>query len=208
MSDLVDRGMMARCIELSRAAIREGEYPFGSVVALGGEIVAEAINSAKRDGDVSRHAEVIALALARKKLAPHEMARATLYSNVEPCAMCSYCIREAWIGRVVFALKSPVMGGVSKWNILRDAGIASRVPVFGPAPEVVAGLLAGEAQQVWREWNPLAWQVIQMGEILTAQDTAGGGVEMLPADRPSVWQRAAIALTRLARPRARQGKRR
>jgi tRNA(adenine34) deaminase len=205
--DIVDRAMMERCIELSRSAILEGEYPFGSVIALGGRIVAEAINSAKRERDVSRHAEVIALAQAQKLLSPQELAQATLYSSVEPCAMCSYCIREAWVGRVVYALSSPVMGGVSKWNILRDAGIANRVPVFGPAPEVVIGVLSREARQVWREWSPLAWQVIQMAEILTARDLQGEDVKVLAADKPAGWQRVAFALTRFMQTRSKRTKR-
>jgi tRNA(adenine34) deaminase len=206
LSDIVDRAMMERCIELSRTAISEGEYPFGSVIAIGSRIVAEAINRTKRENDVSRHAEVIALAQAQKLLSLQELARATLYSSVEPCAMCSYCIREAWIGRVVYALSSPIMGGVSKWNILRDAGIASRVPVFGPAPEVVIGVLSKEVQQVWKEWSPMAWQVIQMAEILTAQDLQGGEVKVLTADKPAGWQRIAFALTRRMQLRSRHTK--
>ena len=183
--------MMERCIELSRAAIREGEYPFGSVIAIGSRVVAEAINCAQRERDVSRHAEVIALGKAQKLLTQQELAQATL------------CIREAWIGRVVYALNSPVMGGVSKWNILRDAGIANHVPVFGPAPEVVIGVLSKEVQQVWKEWNPLAWQMIQMAEILTAQDIQGQEVKVLVADKPAGWQRLAFALTRLMQMRSR-----
>jgi tRNA(adenine34) deaminase len=48
-----------------------------------------------RDGDVSRHAEVIALSDARKTLGRKALRGATLYTNVEPCAMCSFCLREA-----------------------------------------------------------------------------------------------------------------
>ncbi len=196
--------MMARCIELSRAAIGEGEYPFGSVIAIDGRIVAEAMNRTVKEGDVSRHAEVIALSQAQKALSRREFARATLYSNVEPCAMCSYCIREAWVGRVVYALRSPIMGGVSKWNILRDTEIARRIPVFGPAPEVVTGVLSKEVQQVWQAWNPLAWQVIRMAGILTAGDQQGEDVKVLAAHRPPAWQRMVFALTRLAHTRSRQ----
>ena len=66
--------------------------------------------------------------------------RCTLYSNVEPCAMCSYCIRETRIRKVVYAIRSPIMGGHSKWRILQDPQISSVIPeVFGgrrrsPAP--------------------------------------------------------------------------
>lgn len=195
---------MARCVELSRTAIGDGEYPFGSVIALDGRIVAEATNRTVKEGDVSRHAEVIALSQAQKALSKSELARATLYSNVEPCAMCSFCIREAWVGRVVYALRSPIMGGVSKWNILRDTEIARRIPVFGPAPEVVIGVLSKEVQQVWRAWNPLAWQVMRMAEILTAEDPQGQDVKVLAADRPPAWRRMVFALTRLAHTRSRR----
>ncbi len=119
LREATDEAMMARCIELSRDAIGQGEYPFGTVIAAGGQIVAEAVDRTIREGDVTCHAEVIALSIAQKALGRRALREATLYSNVEPCVMCSYCIREAWIGRVVFALGSPVMGGLSKWNILR-----------------------------------------------------------------------------------------
>ncbi len=198
--------MMARCIELSRAAIGEGEYPFGSVIAIDGRIVAEATNATVKESDVSRHAEVIALSRAQKALSKSEFGRATLYSNVEPCAMCSFCIREAWVGRVVYALRSPIMGGVSKWNILRDTEIARRIPVFGPAPEVVIGVLSKEVQQVWRAWNPLVWQVMQMAGILIAEDPVGENVKVLPAGRPPAWQRMVFALTRLAHTRSRRAR--
>src|SRR3978361_676510 len=102
--EAMDRKMMERCIELSRAAVSKGEYPFGTVIALDGKIVAEAINSTIRDDDVSRHAEVIALAEAQKAIGREQLYRYTLYTNIEPCAMCSYCIREARIGRVAYAL--------------------------------------------------------------------------------------------------------
>ncbi len=141
-SDITDRAMMARCIELSRIAVSKGEYPFGTVIALDGQIVAEAINSTIRDGDVTRHAEIIALSHAQKTIGREQLRRCTLYSNIEPCAMCAYCIREAWISRVVYALGSPVMGGLSKWNILRDDGMSDRIPeIFGAVPEVVSGVL-------------------------------------------------------------------
>ena len=197
-SDAVDREMMARCVWLSANAVTEGEYPFGSVVAIGGKIIAEAINRTSRDNDVSRHAEVIALSLAQKAVGRSELPRATLYSSVEPCAMCAYCIRESWVGRVVYALGSPIMGGASKWNILRDDDISARVPIFGPSPEVVSGVLASEAQDVWRKWNPLAWEMARLRGVLTAEE-AGAAVTVLKARPRSGWHHAVFAFMKLSR---------
>ncbi len=200
-SEGIDRAMMTRCIELSAIAIKEGEYPFGSLIALDGRIIAEATNRCVRDNDVCRHAETIALAQAQRTVGRSQLPRATLYSTVEPCAMCSYCIREAWVGRVVYALSSPVMGGASKWNILRDRDISSRVPVFGPAPEVVSGVALREVQEVWRAWNPVAWEMARLRGVL-AEEAQDEAVKVSPAHNPPVLSRLIFAYLKFrARPR-------
>jgi tRNA(adenine34) deaminase len=204
--DAIDNIMMARCIELSRIAVEEGEYPFGTVIISDGRIIAEAINRTIRDGDVSRHAEVIALSQAQKTIGRRRLRHSTLYSNIEPCPMCAYCIREAWVGRVVYALGSPVMGGHSKWNILRDEALSGRIPeVFGAVPEVVSGVLTREAQQAWRDWSPFAWQMIKLRGLLTAPRRQQPQVLVQPAPSPSLWHRLVILLMRASRLRRRGG---
>ena len=158
----IDAAMMARCIRHSVTATERGELPFATVISLDGEVVVEATNQVKQSGDVTRHAELIALSQAQKILGRKNLSKCTLYSNVEPCPMCSFPIRETRIGRVVFAINSPMMGGLSKWNILRDSELSRAMPeVFGPVPEVIAGLARAEAEKVWRSWNPLIWAVIR-----------------------------------------------
>ena len=44
--ETTDKMMMARCIELSRIAVSKGEYPFGTVIALDGQVVVNEINHA------------------------------------------------------------------------------------------------------------------------------------------------------------------
>jgi tRNA(adenine34) deaminase len=54
------------------------------------------------------------------------------------------------------------MGGLSKWNVLRDNELSRMMPeAFGPAPEVVVGLMQREAEKIWWRWNPLIWAVIK-----------------------------------------------
>ncbi|HEX2654019.1 MAG TPA: nucleoside deaminase [Xanthobacteraceae bacterium] len=183
-----DNTMMARCIELSRMGASKGEYPFGAVIVLDGRIVAEGTNQTLQDEDLSRHAEIVALAQARKKLTRKELRRTTLYSNVEPCPMCAFCIRETQIGRVVIALKSPVMGGLSKWNILRDETISDRIPqIFGSVPEVVTGVLAPEAGRIWHDWSPLAWEAIKFQGLLVESTNSGSQICKLPTRKPNFW---------------------
>ena len=100
--------LMRRCIELSRIATLDGEFPFACVISKGGEIVVEAANRVARKGDVTRHAELLAVSAAQEKLGKGKLKGCTLYSNVEPCAMCAFPIRESRISRVAFSLSSAI----------------------------------------------------------------------------------------------------
>jgi tRNA(adenine34) deaminase len=157
-----DRGMMTRAIALSKESGKAGEYPYGVLICRGDTVVAESINRVKHDVDVTRHAEVVAISAAQKALNSTSLDDCVIYSSVEPCVFCSYAIRESRIGRVVFGLHSPHMGGMSKWNVLEDEGISRTMPeVFAPPPTIVAGFMAREAETALLEWNPLIWMAIK-----------------------------------------------
>lgn len=178
-ADATDIAMMARCIALSREAVDAGEYPFACVIAEGDEVVVETTNRVARDRDVTRHAELLAVSEAQRKVGSRKLKGCTLYTTVEPCPMCSFPIREARITRVVFAIRSPLMGGHSRWNVLGDSVLSTSMPeMFGAAPEVVAGVLRSEAEMVWWRMNPLIWGVIRMRGVF------GGSAPVPGADAP------------------------
>ena len=163
-----DAAMMARCIELSKTALCYGEFPFACVICKDGEVVAETTNRVVRDADITRHAELLAVSEAQKVLGRGNLSGCTLYSTVEPCPMCSFPIRESRISRVVFSIRSPLMGGHSRWNVLEDDVLSKRMPeAFGAAPEVIPGLLHKEAARVWRAWNPVIWGVIRLRRVFS-----------------------------------------
>jgi tRNA(adenine34) deaminase len=161
-ADPTDIKMMRRCIELSGVGAKRGEFPFAALVCNGERILAEATNEVASERDITRHAELVAVSRAQKAIGKTKLTKCTLYSNVEPCVMCAFPLREARVSRVVFALRSPLMGGYSRWNVLGDRAISDAMPeAFGYPVEVVVGLLAEEAEQVWRSWNPLIWSIIK-----------------------------------------------
>jgi tRNA(adenine34) deaminase len=154
--------MMLRCIALAATAGKQGEFPFAALIAEGDRVLVESTNHVARSGDVTRHAELVAVSTAQTLLKRKNLSGCTLYSNIEPCPMCSFPIRETRISRVVYAISSPIMGGFSRWNVLRDTEISDVMPeAFGPVPEVIAGLCLREAELVWRTSHPIAWMVIK-----------------------------------------------
>src|SRR4051794_40719094 len=128
-----DIRMMSRCIELSRQASSKGEFPFAALIVRGDKVISEALNEVNRQSDITRHAELLAISKAQQVLGKARLAGCTIYSNIEPCPMCSFPIREARLGRLVFGMASPLMGGFSRWNLLADGRISEVMPeAFGP----------------------------------------------------------------------------
>ncbi len=186
-----DRLMMMHCIALSKASGDAGEYPYGAVICRDGVIVAESINMVSHDGDVTRHAEVVAISQAQKTLRTVSLDDCEIYVNAEPCAMCSLAIRETRIRRVVYGLSSPHMGGVSKWNILGDTDISSEIPeVFAPPPEIVSGYMAEEAEEALIEWNPMIARIIAArGLFGTAPRVMAKHMQSAPTQTSKLHQR-------------------
>jgi tRNA(adenine34) deaminase len=111
---------------------------------------------------LTRHAEIVAISAAQKSLGSTNLDDCVIYGSAEPCVFCSYAIRESRIGRVIYGLRSPHMGGLSKWNVLEDDDISRTMPeVFAPPPIIVAGFMAREADTALLEWNPLVWMALK-----------------------------------------------
>lgn len=142
-----DKKFIKRCIELSEEAVKKGDKPFGCVITKGGKIIVEASNDS--ENRVNHHAEILAMNKAHDFLKTHNLSACTLYSNCEPCPMCSFMIREFKLKKVIFALPSPFMGGFSRWKILEDKTMAKFKPFFGEPPIVISGVLESEAKKVF-----------------------------------------------------------
>jgi len=115
-----DREMMKRCICIAVQSGNDREYPYGVILCRDGKIVAESTNRVAHERDVTRHAEVVVISRAQQILGTNSLSDCVIYVSAEPCVYCCYAIRESRIGRVVYGLHSPQMGGVSRWSVLTD----------------------------------------------------------------------------------------
>jgi tRNA(adenine34) deaminase len=90
--------------------------PFVAFVVCGDKIVG--------NGDCGKmispggHPEIIAIKEAVDTLGRLDLSDCTLYTNFEPCAACAGVIRDFNIGRVVWSVSSPHIGGESRFGIL------------------------------------------------------------------------------------------
>lgn len=83
-------------------AADEGEVPVGAVVVCNGQVIAKAHNQTERLGDVTAHAEMLALTAAANTLGGKYLGDCTLYVTLEPCTMCAGAMRWSQLGRLVY----------------------------------------------------------------------------------------------------------
>jgi cytosine deaminase len=122
-------------LEEARRGQAEGGVPIGSVLVLDGRIVARGHNRRVQRGSAILHAEMDCLERAGR-LTNAEYARATLYSTLSPCDMCSGAVLLYRIPRVVVGEHTNFLGPES---YLRARGVEVRVE---HSPECIAMLSA------------------------------------------------------------------
>jgi tRNA(adenine34) deaminase len=127
-----DERFMGLALEEARRAAAEGEVPVGAVVVLDGEVVGSGHNAPIALVDPTAHAEVLALREAAGKRASYRLPGATLYTTVEPCAMCCGAVLQARLARLVYGAADPKAGAArSLYRLLEDPRLNHEVAVTG-----------------------------------------------------------------------------
>ena len=144
-----DDAFLRRAFEVARRARAHGNHPFGAIlVGPGGDVLLESENAYLPHRDRTAHAERLAATRASRAYAPEHLARCTLYSSAEPCAMCAGACYWAGIGRVVYGLSERRLGQITGRHPENPTLDLPCRAVFGAAQretEVVGPLLEDEA---------------------------------------------------------------
>lgn len=113
---------MGSCIDAAETAARSGDFPNGACVVIGQDVVAASGSEAEAGADPTAHAEVSALrkAAASGRLSPG----ATLFTTLEPCAMCLHSAAVAGVREIVFACRRSDVGDAAYISSLDAAAMA------------------------------------------------------------------------------------
>jgi tRNA(Arg) A34 adenosine deaminase TadA len=110
----LDDHFLRRSFAVARRAMTHGNHPFGAIlVDANRNVLLEAENGYMPAHDGTAHAERLLATQACTTLSADVLAKATLYSSAEPCAMCAGAIYWAGIGRVVYGLSEHRLRGVT-----------------------------------------------------------------------------------------------
>lgn len=141
-----DEDWMRLALAEAEKALASGDVPMGALALRGGEIIGRGHNRREADGDPCAHAELIALRAAARHLGQWRLEGVTLYSTLEPCAMCAGAMVLARLPRLVYAAADPKAGAAgSVLNLLQHPALNHRVDCCG-------GVLAAEAARQLRSF--------------------------------------------------------
>ena len=145
--DNLDERLMREAINAAEFAGSLNEIPIGAVIVdSAGETLSVAGNRTRTDCDPTAHAEILALRRAAWVIGNYRLTDLTLYSTLEPCAMCAGALIQARIKRLVYGATDKRFGAVRSKFALCDTSLLNH------QIEIVAGVLENECQNLIQDF--------------------------------------------------------
>ncbi|MBR4904842.1 MAG: tRNA adenosine(34) deaminase TadA [Selenomonadaceae bacterium] len=142
-----DKYFMKFALEEALKAYEENEVPIGAVLVIGdGVLICGEHNRIEQLNDATAHAEILALRAASKILNRRRLSDCTLYSTVEPCAMCAGALVLCRVKRLVYGITDSKFGAAeSIFNVVNNPALNHQV-------EVTAGILEEECRELMKKF--------------------------------------------------------
>lgn len=137
---------MKEAIKEAEKAYSKLEVPVGAVIVKDGKIIARAYNQKESKTDTTKHAEILAIQKASKKLKSWRLIDCEMYVTLEPCTMCAGAIIHSRIKKVYIGAMDEKTGAVgSVLNLFEDYK-------FNHKPEVEKGILKEDCESLLKQF--------------------------------------------------------
>lgn len=134
---------MNEALKEAKKAYKKLEVPVGVIIVKDGEIIAKAHNQKEERNNPIKHAEIIAIEKACKKINNWRLNDCEMYVTLEPCPMCAGAIVNSRIKKVYIGAAQQKTGACgSKVNIIEEYKTETKVDVeFGILQEKCLNIL-------------------------------------------------------------------
>lgn len=137
---------MKEALKEARKAYDKLEVPVGCVIIKDGKIISRAHNLKETKLDTTKHAEILAIQKASKKLESWRLIDCEMYITLEPCSMCAGAIINSRIKKIYIGTMDDKTGAVgSKLNLLEDF-------TFNHKVEVETGIMKEECEAILKDF--------------------------------------------------------
>jgi tRNA(adenine34) deaminase len=141
---------MQQCLALAEIALQKGNPPVGAIIVFGDTVIGKGIESGKSTGDITNHAEIVAIRDAINNGHLNNLHQAKMFTTHEPCLMCSYLIRHHKLPHIIYGASVPYIGGAtSQFKILTTEG----VPIWGKKPLINEDICSKECNELTERYK-------------------------------------------------------
>ena len=95
---------MGEALAEAQLAASRGERPIAAVAVVNDAMVARAHDRVEQSDDPTAHAVIVALREAARRLGRVRLSDATIFTTMEPCAMCVGALLESDVEALVYAV--------------------------------------------------------------------------------------------------------
>ena len=142
----MEEKFMKAALKEAKKAYDKLEVPVGAVIVKDGKIIARAHNLKETKFDTTRHAEILAIQKASKKLNSWRLLDCEMYVTLEPCSMCAGALINSRIKKVYIGASDEKTGAVgSVLNLLDDY-------TFNHKVEYEKGVLQDECESILKDF--------------------------------------------------------
>lgn len=142
----MENKFMKEALKEAQKAYDKLEVPVGCVIVKDGIIIARAHNQKETKLDTTKHAEILAIQKASKKLESWRLLDCEMYVTLEPCPMCAGAIINSRIKKVYIGTKDEKTGACgSKLNLLEDY-------TFNHKVEIETGIMKNECEEILKKF--------------------------------------------------------
>ena len=134
---------MKEALKEAKKAYEKEEVPVGVVIVKDDKIIARAYNQKEMNNSPIKHAEIIAIEKACKKLNNWRLNDCEMYVTLEPCPMCTGAIINSRIKKVYIGAVQDKTGACgSKVNLIEDYKTETKIDIeFGILKEKCLNLV-------------------------------------------------------------------
>ncbi len=137
---------MKQALKEAEKAYKKLEVPVGAIIVKDDKIIARAHNQKETKTDTTKHAEILAIQKASKKLKSWRLIDCEMYVTLEPCSMCAGAMINSRIKKVYIGAKDEKTGAVgSVLNLFNDY-------TFNHKVEVETGIMEKECQKILKQF--------------------------------------------------------
>ena len=121
---------MKEALKEAQKAYEKLEVPVGAVIVKDGKIIARAHNQKETKKDTTKHAEILAIQKASKKLESWRLIDCEMYITLEPCSMCAGAIINSRIKKIYIGTLDEKTGAAgSVFNLFEDYTFNHKVEI-------------------------------------------------------------------------------